>query len=91
MKILAVDIGNTNIVIGVFEDARLVSHWRIATRKRSTSDEYSVLLNALFSAENPSNNPLAEGVAVSCVVPSLIRVFLEALKPYHKGAEIVIG
>ena len=96
MKILAVDIGNTNIVIGVFEGESLISHWRIATRKRSTPDEYSVLLSALFAAPGPSNNPLAtelpaEGVIVSCVVPSLIRVLLEALKPYHKGIEIVIG
>lgn len=96
MKILAVDIGNTNIVLGVFEDDRLINHWRIATRKRSTPDEYSVLLSALFTgagakSESLSLEPFAEGVIVSCVVPSLVRVLLEALKPYHRGAEIVIG
>lgn len=96
MKILAVDIGNTNIVIGVFEGDRLISHWRIATRKRSTPDEYSVLLSALFTgagakSDSLSPEPFAEGVIVSCVVPSLIRVLLAALKPYHNGIEIVIG
>jgi len=96
LKILAVDIGNTNIVIGVFEGDKLISHWRIATRKRSTPDEYSVLLSALFAGGGAKSDSLteesfAEGVIISCVVPSLVRVLLEALKPYHKGAEIVIG
>jgi type III pantothenate kinase len=96
LKILAVDIGNTNIVVGVFEAGKLISHWRIATRKRSTPDEYSVLLSALFAGSRAKSGsldsgPFAEGVIVSCVVPSLVRVLLEALKPYHKGAEIVIG
>ena len=95
MKILAVDIGNTNIVIGVFEECKLISHWRIATRKRSTPDEYSVLLNALFSSESgggDSGTPaLSDGVAISCVVPSLTRVLSRALEPYHRGQEVIIG
>ncbi|MEE9543159.1 MAG: type III pantothenate kinase, partial [Thermodesulfobacteriota bacterium] len=93
MKILAVDIGNTNIVIGVFEKGKLKSHWRIATRKRGTSDEYSVLLKALISGESGGTALPApsDGVAISCVVPSLSRVLLKALEPYHNGAEVVIG
>ncbi len=93
MKILAVDIGNTNIVIGVFEERKLISHWRIATRRRSTPDEYSVLLNALFDgAPGGSATPVkADGIAMSCVVPSLTRVISRALEPYHAGVEVIIG
>ena len=93
LKILAVDIGNTNIVIGVFESGELKSHWRIATRKRSTSDEYSVLLNALFAGASGdlASPALADGIAISCVVPSLTRVVSKALEPYHNGVEIAVG
>jgi type III pantothenate kinase len=88
LKILAVDIGNTNIVIGVFDGGSLMSHWRIATRRRGTSDEYTVLLKSLFEGSGES---IADGVAISCVVPSLMRVLSNALEPYHKGVEVVIG
>ncbi|MCE9535424.1 MAG: type III pantothenate kinase, partial [Nitrospirae bacterium] len=41
--LLVVDIGNTNIVWGVYEDRTLAAHWRIATDVKKTSDEYGIL------------------------------------------------
>ena len=41
--LLAVDVGNTNIVMGVFDGRKLVQHWRLETRKGKTSDEYGIL------------------------------------------------
>ena len=47
--LLAVDIGNTNIVFGVFDGATLLTHFRIETRKARTEDEYAALLHSMFT------------------------------------------
>lgn len=47
--LLAVDIGNTNIVFGVFDGAKLLTHFRVETRKARTEDEYAALLSSLFA------------------------------------------
>ena len=41
--LLVIDIGNTNVVWGIFEGSTLVAHWRLATDPKTTSDEYGVL------------------------------------------------
>jgi type III pantothenate kinase len=48
--LLTIDIGNTNIVFGVFEDKKLVNHWRIVTHKDKTEDEYGILIENLYRA-----------------------------------------
>jgi type III pantothenate kinase len=47
--ILVFDVGNTNIVLGVYRGNQLVHHWRISTDKSSTVDEYAMILRNLFS------------------------------------------
>ena len=49
--LLAVDVGNTNTVLGVFRDGDLAAHWRIQTVAARTSDEYAVLLKTLLDME----------------------------------------
>src|SRR5438067_12971804 len=49
--LLAVDVGNTNTVVGVFRDGELAAHWRIQTVAERTSDEYAVLLKTLLDME----------------------------------------
>ncbi|HRI50691.1 MAG TPA: type III pantothenate kinase [Pseudomonadota bacterium] len=71
--LLAVDIGNTNIVFGLFEGARLLTHFRLETRKARTEDEYAALLSSLLqlhglpfratAAPEPEANELAAGAA----------------------------
>jgi type III pantothenate kinase len=50
--LLTVDVGNTNTVLGLYEDSNLVVDWRISTDKQKTIDEYGILLLNLFSSEN---------------------------------------
>jgi type III pantothenate kinase len=49
--LLAVDVGNTNTVLGVFRDGALVAHWRIQTIAERTADEYAVVLKTLFDLD----------------------------------------
>ena len=48
--LLAIDVGNTNTVLGVYEGKRLLDHWRLETSARRTSDEYGILLRQLFES-----------------------------------------
>jgi type III pantothenate kinase len=68
--LLAVDIGNSNIVLGVFQGEELTEHWRIATRMDYTADELGVLLRGLFAGTRLGLEEVQQMV-VSSVVPSL--------------------
>ena len=48
--LLAIDVGNTNTVLGVFEGEEIVEHWRITTDARRTADELAVLLQGLLGS-----------------------------------------
>jgi len=72
--LLAIDIGNSNIVFGVYRGAELVAHWRAVTDPRQTADEYSVILSALFAQHGLSFNDL-DGWAICSVVPDLTHPF----------------
>ena len=72
--LLAVDAGNTNITLGLFDGERLTADWRIATRREVTADELGVLFHSLFAARGMD----AKGVTamvVSSMVPDLNTVF----------------
>ena len=47
--LLAFDVGNTNIVLGVFKDEKLIQNWRMETDNKKSADEYGMLVNQLFS------------------------------------------
>jgi type III pantothenate kinase len=66
-NLLVVDVGNTNIVLGVYRDDELVSSWRLATARERTSDEYGILAKQLLGEWGTS----LEGAIVSSVVPPL--------------------
>jgi type III pantothenate kinase len=59
--LLAVDVGNTNTVLGVFRDGELVAHWRIQTVAERTSDEYAVLLKTLLDLDGFALDGFASG------------------------------
>jgi type III pantothenate kinase len=73
--LLVVDIGNTNIVFGVYRENTLVNHWRLSTVLNRTADEYFMLLSSLIHYEKIIIEDIG-GVIISCVVPPL-------LKPFH--------
>ena len=68
--LLAIDVGNTNTVLGVYEGRTLRAHWRIETTARRTFDEYGILTLQLFAHANLDPRKV-EAVVVSSVVPSL--------------------
>jgi type III pantothenate kinase len=71
--LLAIDIGNTNTVIGVFDEDLLVHHWRLRTEKDATEDEFQVTVKSLFSLENAMLDSIT-GTIVSCVVPPMVNI-----------------
>ena len=74
--LLAVDVGNTQTVLGVFDGEHRVADWRIGTRSAITSDEFGVLLRALFT-ESGLEFRSVEGMIVSSVVPDVNRMLEE--------------
>jgi len=87
--LLAIDIGNTTIVIGVFEGERLLSSWRVSTRVDRTSDEYGTLiLNLLITNEIKAG--VIDGVIISSVVPPLIPVFEEISERYFAKRPMIV-
>jgi type III pantothenate kinase len=72
--LLAVDIGNTNVSLGVFDGERLAHHWRIATHLHYTSDEYAVAVRAMFGLASVATETVREAI-VTCVVPPLAPIW----------------
>jgi type III pantothenate kinase len=92
--LLAVDVGNTNVLLGLFDYAQgravLAQHWRIATRREQTSDELGVLVRALF--DHPGR-ALAEvtDVILSTVVPPLLPIWERACAKLFGRPPLVVG
>jgi type III pantothenate kinase len=68
--LLAVDVGNTNTVLGVFRDANLIANWRLTTARDQTVDEYGILTRDLFTIAKLDPHEI-RGVIISSVVPPL--------------------
>jgi len=86
--LLAVDIGNTNVVLGVFDDDTLLFRWRLDSHTRRTEDEWLVLLQTLFSNANLVFSDITD-VAISSVVPGVTPFFV-ALSRNHFGIEPLV-
>ncbi|MBD0315775.1 MAG: type III pantothenate kinase [Nitrospiraceae bacterium] len=84
--LLALDIGNTNIVGGVYRDGALVAHWRLATDAKKTSDEYGVQFLSLLTHSGQLANHIS-GAILSSVVPALTESFERMIESYfHRRA-----
>jgi type III pantothenate kinase len=81
--LLAVDVGNTHTVYGLFAEEKPRAHWRIATRKEVTSDELGVLLQGLFGQQGVAPQAV-EGMIVASVVPD-VNEALEAVGAAYFG------
>lgn len=92
--LLAIDIGNTNIVLGVFKGKALKKSWRIPTLKKGAPDEYAAILSGLFLKDGIEPSGF-KGAVVSSVVPSLDRVFRETIRgltgfrPLFAGVDLI--
>jgi len=88
--LLAMDIGNTNIVFGVYDDRKLVSYWRIATDRSKTADEYGLILVQLFSYEKLGLD-LIDGIIISSVVPPIMYSIEHMCRKYFEIIPLVVG
>jgi len=88
--LLAIDIGNTESKLGVFQDERLVATWRISSDLHRTSDEYAVLILDLL--RHGTVDPKAiKGVALCSSVPPLNQIFEELSRAYFGAEPLVVG
>lgn len=88
--LLAVDIGNTNIAVGVFEGKKLAKHWKIRSERDKTCDDYAVTLVNLFSLSGLSTAKVEE-VIISSVVPPLTPVFQYLSQSQFGVKPLVVG
>ena len=79
--LLAIDVGNTNIVLGVFEGERLVESWRLATLRERTSDEIGIWVAQLFEHRALDANKVT-GIVMGSVVPPLTSTFMTMAQRY---------
>ncbi|HSL20961.1 MAG TPA: type III pantothenate kinase [Vicinamibacterales bacterium] len=87
--LLAIDVGNTNIVLGVFEQASLRWSWRLATQRERTSDELGILVAELFAHAGLARDRIA-GVILSSVVPPLTRPAAEMCRRYFSLEPLIV-
>jgi len=88
--ILVFDIGNTNIVLGVFKDKELVENWRLSTARHRTYDEYGMLLRELFKASELSLKSI-EAVVLSSVVPPINSTLEMTSRKYFNRIPLTVG
>ena len=87
--LLAIDVGNTNTVLGVYRGRELLRNWRLQTEAERTVDEYGVLLHGLFGAAGME--PSIDGVVVSCVVPPMQRTLDAVSREYLRIEPTIVG
>jgi type III pantothenate kinase len=87
--LLAIDIGNTNVVLGVFDRDKLVENWRVGTDPQITPDEYAMIFKDLFNFAMLDFKQI-EGVIISTVVPPLLPVMTEMSQKYFHIEPMVV-
>jgi len=83
--LLAVDVGNTQTVLGLYDAERLVDTWRLATERTRTGDELGVLLGGLLDPES------VDGVCLSTTVPSIVREWERLASRWADARLLVVG
>ena len=88
--LLAFDVGNTNIVLGVYDGDRLVENWRMETDKNKSADEYGMIINQLFAYAGLSTKDV-DDVIIATVVPSILYTLQHLSQKYFHSKAIVVG
>lgn len=87
--LLAFDVGNTNIVLGVFENGKLIENWRLQTDANKSADEYGMTINQLFEHSNLKTEDV-EDIIIATVVPSVLYTLQHLSMKYFNKKAIVI-
>ena len=88
--ILVFDVGNTNMVIGVYEGEELLTHWRLRTDTLRTADEYGMSLHSLFDYHQLDMKKI-KAVVISSVVPTLMMELNRMSERYFGCKPLVVG
>jgi type III pantothenate kinase len=88
--LLCIDIGNTNVVIGVARADTVVTHWRIRTEREITRDELGIVISSLFASSGIREQEIKEAI-ISCVVPPLLNTFEEFCRRRFGLKPLVVG
>lgn len=88
--LLVFDVGNTNMVIGVYEDKTLVKHWRICTDIHKTSDEYGMLINSLLVYDKIDLKSI-DDIIISSVVPNVMHALENFCIKYCEKKPMIVG
>lgn len=88
--LLVIDVGNTNIVVGVYKNNELLNHWRVSTVRNRTTDEYGVTFMNLFLL-NGVDPKKVNKVIISSVVPPLMPAMERVALNYFKTTPVIVG
>jgi len=89
MMLLTIDIGNSHVTWGVFQDSKLAGSWRLATESTKTADEYGILLMSLMETRSIVPGDLF-GTIISSVVPSATHVFRELVEKFFHHTPLIV-
>ena len=88
--LLVIDVGNTNIVLGIFKGKELLDHWRVSTNRLRTTDEYGVLIRNLFYLNGVDADEI-KAIIISSVVPPVMSTLERMCQRYFGLVPLVIG
>ncbi|KWW12437.1 MULTISPECIES: type III pantothenate kinase [Bacillaceae] len=88
--IFVLDVGNTNIVLGVYDEDILKYHWRIETSRHKTEDEYGMVIKSLLQHEGLSFDQF-DGIIISSVVPPIMFALERMCKKYFGIKPLIVG
>ena len=88
--LLVFDVGNTNMVLGIYKDNELIKDWRINTDKEKTSDEYGILISSLFKYEDIEMSEIKD-VIISSVVPNVMHSLENFCIKYCNQQPLIVG
>jgi type III pantothenate kinase len=88
--LLVMDVGNTNIVLGIYQEEKLTYHWRMQTDRNATEDEYAMTFKQLLSHVGIEFSQIT-GVILSSVVPPLTYVLRKLSEKYLKLQPLILG
>lgn len=90
MLILVLDVGNTNTVLGVYDNETLKYHWRIETSRNKTEDEFGMVIKGLFEHEELTFSEI-EGIIISSVVPPIMFALERMCMKYFSIKPLIVG
>jgi len=89
--LLAADVGNTEIVLGVFRDSELIRTWRVSTQAERTADELALLLSGFLAQEDLAIGSQVTTLVVASVVPDVTAAIREMAVRYLSAPPVIVG